>query len=302
MEEEVNEKYIDFFKDFYQYIEPDCFDNFKILLDRIVQTESLEYDDTKARELVDELRSNQGVDFNLIINECCDFFTSINPLYGEMARNILRDPKQIKFHCSMNPRELFIGSNTDIELHNNWNDVCILSHELTHSFVNSTDMKVVHDNHSFTYIFQEVPAIVIEYLTKDYILEKRGVDVKALEKSRIANIEITQKMLSDTNSNSELHHDVIDFLDYDHTLGILIANYIYLKIKENPRNIEMLDAMLTIIAKGKAYPEECIQLLEKVGIPIVCNGKISLNEENMEKLYESYFEKFKDYYSSSKSK
>ena len=293
---------MDFFKDYHQYIESDCFDNFITLLDRIVQTESLEYDDTKIGELFDEMRSNQGVDLNLIINECCDFFTSINPLYGEMARNIIRDPEQMKFCCPMNPGTSFIGSNKNVELHNNWNDVVLLTHEITHNFVNSTDIKVVNDNHSFTYIFQEVPAIVIEYLTKDYLLEKSGVDVKCLEESRIANIELAQKQLSSTNFDNEVHHDVKEFLDYDHEFGILIANYIYLKIKEHPQNIEMLDAMLTVIAKGKVYPEECIQLLKEMEIPIVSDGKISLNEENMQKLYDSYFEKFNDYYSVSKTK
>ena len=61
-----NEQYMVFFKDFYQYIELDYFDNFKKLLDRIVKTESLEYDDIKTKELVDETRSNQGADFNLM--------------------------------------------------------------------------------------------------------------------------------------------------------------------------------------------------------------------------------------------
>ena len=46
----------------------------------------------------------------------------------------------------------------------------------------------------------------------------------------------------------------------------------------------------------------CIKLLEEMEIPVVRDGKISLDEENMEKLYNSYFEKFSDYYNVQKAK
>lgn len=311
--------------EFFKYLDPNFFKNFKELLEKILETKTVEYTE---EEIIDEITTNQDVDPNIIVNDCCDFFSRLNPQYGEMARNIIRDPEQIKFRCITKKVN---SHKRRVDFNQNWNDICILSHELTHNFVLPTMyMDRANQCNLITELLIEVPSIIVELLSEDYLLEKRNIDIHSMEKLRIYNLidvrqffydenghviegfqgivdliqdnsNVTPELESLVNNNmlDDFNFSMIGFLNsYTYVIGILIASYIYQKIKENPENIQMFDSMLTIIAKGFAYPEECIQLLEQMGIPIVNDGMFSLTKENMAILYDSYFKTYGEYYSS----
>ena len=312
--------------DFFKYLDSNFFNDFKTLLDNINQIDQPGYNDST---ILNELNENQGIDPNLIINECCDFYNSVNPLYGEMAKSIVRDPSQVKFKCPRNPKDALNSYQTKVNINQNWNDVCILSHELAHGFVTPVNYEDREKQlNIFVGLLGEIPPIVVEYLSSDYLLEKRGVVANVLEKQRMSNVAYIYNNMFDENGyigdlqeiinyihgnhcnssteeiiNSDFKYIILQFLNnFAYVIGILVANYIYLKIKENPDNVKMLDSMLTVLAKGEYYPEECIQLMEKLEIPIVQNGKISLSGDNMKKLYVSYFEKFNEHYTSTVNK
>ena len=81
-----------------------------------------------------------------------------------------------------------------------------------------------------------------------------------------------------------------------HYLGMIVSSYVYAKIKEDPSNAKMIDKLLSMIARGKYYSKEAVQTLEELGIPIVQDGKLSLNQESIQILYNSYFARYGKYY------
>ena len=322
--EEKKQQLLDFFKN----LDPSFFKNFKVLLETILQTKSIEYTE---EEIINEITDNQNVDPNIIISDCCDFFSSINPQYGEMARNIIRNPQQLKFRCLSKPQRELNSHQNRVDINQNWHDVCILSHEVTHGFVIPTNYGDREKQFNLiTELLMEVPSITVELLTKDFLLEKRNIEVNSLVKLRMFNLSnIYQKLYDENGRVVEGLQGVIDFIqdnsnvnpeleslinnhildDFEffmmiflssfvYVIGVLIASYIYQRIKENPQNIHLFDDMLTVLAKGFTYPEECIQLLERIGIPIVNDGKFSLTEENIAILCDSYFKTFGGQYSS----
>ena len=289
-----------------------------------------QYDEEKYMVLSEEFQrmlfSNQGVDPNLIVKTCIEFYDSINPEYGNMARNILAAPNLMRFKLMGDEMGLGGSSNTMTELNQNYSDIPVLAHEVAHEFTLPTLEKEAPAPELVQAILEETSTIAFEYLASDYVREKLGVNMDAMEMMRVIGFytspsyneaedvspkDITDLMEFANNGKSNLKPEAINILgknknikryaslvckDFIYYIGTLLANHIYLKIKENPENIKMLDNILTALAKSGAYQEEMINLLEQNGIPIAHNGKISLNEKDMEILYDDYFKRFGKYY------
>ncbi|MBQ7140874.1 MAG: hypothetical protein IJO32_05165 [Bacilli bacterium] len=80
-------------------------------------------------------------------------------------------------------------------------------------------------------------------------------------------------------------------LSYSHPFGMMVACYIYQEILKNPNNIKMCLGLEK--AQGMVGEEETtLRILESLGIPCFKNGKISLDDECVNKLSNALIETF----------
>lgn len=80
------------------------------------------------------------------------------------------------------------------------------------------------------------------------------------------------------------------FLPYGsaHFIGTLLAFYIYQKIKDDSSNIKILTTLFEIIGYSEFEQEKALNKLEKIGIPIVKNGKVVIDDDAINKLIVAY--------------
>lgn len=80
------------------------------------------------------------------------------------------------------------------------------------------------------------------------------------------------------------------FLPYGsaHFIGTLLAFYIYQKIKDDSSNIKILTTLFEIIGYSEFEQEKALNKLEKIGIPIVKNGKVVIDDDAINKLILAY--------------
>ena len=316
MIEKKKEELLELFK----YVDPNFFDWYAILIENILKVETPEFD---ANELLQEVNRNDGIDYNTILNEAIESLGIINPEYKSIAYNVIKDPENIEFKIPKKQEDALDNAYNEIYLSNNYYTVIVLVHEIMHNIVAPQNTESV-DEHSgiIDYMLDEVPSMTIEQLTVDRVSEKAGIPFDAINKLHILNfqqmargyasrtVRSIQAFLKDpSKENKDLdyaieHHQyenipeaVYDFAFYfTHYLGMIVSSYVYAKIKEDPSNAKMIDKLLSMIARGKYYPKEAVQTLEELGIPIVQDGKLSLNQESIQILYNSYFARYGKYY------
>lgn len=291
-------------------IDSTFFDELKTLIDackKKIHNPTTTYD-----EFIEQLRIDEGLDYEELIKLTKDFFHSLDTSYERKFEDIILK-KKIKFSRGKNIEN---SNESEMVLTGNYADVTTLAHESEHDFCESKDNKSI-----INAILCETDAICVEMLAIDYLKEKKNVNKYNIYDAREMDlidsdffssryIEAVINLFNNKkNGNTNLNNHVLElaktiypfFEDYDikfekifkgmmyeifrgfsHQIGYILANYIHEKIIEDPKNICMLKAVKQ--ALDEEDEEKSIEILSKNEIPIIENGKISLSAESIETL------------------
>lgn len=347
------DKINNYFKQFIKVVNPDYFDKIHKLMKDIFEN---------SNDIPEDYPKNaySSIDINDSIEIVANFFKTINPMYEQMFRTLIKDSSTtfISAEQAKMMEEELMDIDSGIEItddsietyicyNNTFEDVYTLVHEFCHRF------SITKDRINFNIvqgIFSETDAIVFELLLQDYLDKKFGNSIKANYKlnTRLINTKeccqfylefqkntfpqlsnyyimedlfelykkynnINEEIFKNyydslkDNSNTKASWDYYDkkeiskhllqgFLPYGsaHFIGTLLAFYIHQKIKETPSNIEMLTILFNIIGYAEFEQKEALNKLEQIGIPIVTDGKIVIDENSIKKLIIAYQKELED--------
>lgn len=270
-----------------------------------------EQSDSIFKEIFEQRSKNEGVSRSDTIGLTVEFFEMLNSKYQEIVVNLLQD-------YLIENGDINHSSSARMFLSGNYYDVITLCHELTHKFVTGSELENDYDNFRnfgewkfspYGTILSEIDSIVIEFLACDFIYLKTGKDlfmpntlfrllvvdsaskkVIGMDKDiKIASIfkkvdtreafEEFYAMTSEFPTNAERYYTQ-KMRWYSHTFGTVVACYIYQQILDNPQKFDMFlgveKAMGTVDNTGTLF-----SYLEQLGLPIVKDGKLSLDDDSV---------------------
>lgn len=276
--------------------------------------------ETSSDDLIESLSSNQGFGKEDLLELTKDFFGTLSPVYQKKFEDII-STGTIKLE--ENPTLSMADSDASkLILTGNYSVFPTLVHESTHNFNNSPK------NRSILHILLgEADAICMEQLAIDYLKSQKNINLDCFYTLREIDFaesdffECKDIMAFINLFNAQKNGD-IDFNDdslkaaktlypyrapirqlnslnsnfsmtmsgFSHQLGYILANYIHEKISEDPGNIKMLESVIQCVSMEDYQEEEAIKILSENGIPIVKDGKLSLDPENIN-LLEIYLKK-----------
>ena len=87
-----------------------------------------------------------------------------------------------------------------------------------------------------------------------------------------------------------------------YVIGLVLASYIHDKIKNNPENKNILCHLIEILGNSDINMLKDLELLEKLDIPIIKNNQISIDEDKINLLSETYRKEINNILSNQKVK
>lgn len=131
------------------------------------------------------------IDFQTLTDKVEEFYRTLNPNLGAMARNLLRNAcvyvpienlsaEDINFQKSRKKNSCLLEAMADhIPLSNSYEGVIVIAHEIAHSFKMTSNYE--YQTHSILhYLFNETLAIYAELLCRDFIKEQYNIEENSL--------------------------------------------------------------------------------------------------------------------------
>lgn len=73
-----------------------------------------------------------------------------------------------------------------------------------------------------------------------------------------------------------------------YVIGTILASDFHSQIKENTKNIQKLSSLIDVLGHSDITSDNDLKTLEKIGVPIVKDGKIKITDETISKLTDCY--------------
>lgn len=172
-----------YLRKFSQVVDGDYFKNIHKLMDYVLENSSVIPDDCPSDGVFSSIDINDSVEI------VADFFRTINPMYEQMFRNMVRELSTtfISREQLVRMKEDYMEVSSGVEImddtiytcicyDNTIRDCYMLVHEFCHRFSltkNDVELKLIQG------VFAEVDAITLELLLQDYLYDKYGSSMKA---------------------------------------------------------------------------------------------------------------------------